>query len=66
MTPRELEQALEQLRMSDITFGQLIKYDQRSVRSWRSGQYPIPYPVAVLARLLVTGRITTQDVKETR
>ena len=66
MTSRELELHLIKLDMTQTRFAQLMGYKPREVRYWIAGGHPIPVPVAILARLLMLGRITVTEIDNVR
>jgi len=56
MTPDELRAAVDldgKLKISQEGFGRLVGVRGRTVRSWLSGEFPVPKVVALLVRLML-------------
>ena len=62
MTGKELELILLKLDLSQTAFGDLLGYEPRTVRYWIANQTHVPPPVAVLARLMWTGELTSAQI----
>lgn len=64
MSPDELVHALHALKLSQEGAARLIGHTGRGMRRWIAGDRSIPPTVAILIRLLVSGKITPDDVRE--
>jgi DNA-binding transcriptional regulator YiaG len=61
MTPTQFRAALDRLGLSQVRAATIFGVTDRASRSWALGENKIPHAVAVLLRLLVTGKITIAD-----
>lgn len=52
MTPKELQQIIDELHVSRGRFGLLLGATRRSGENWTDPERKVPGPVATLARLL--------------
>jgi DNA-binding transcriptional regulator YiaG len=48
MAPIQLRRSLRRLGLSQMELARRLKVDGRTVRSWVSGRYPVPEPIALL------------------
>jgi hypothetical protein len=48
MTEKQFNAALAKLGYTNVTFGELIETNDRTVRRWASGQWPVPKTIALL------------------
>jgi hypothetical protein len=64
MTPVELHAALESLNLTHQQLAHLLGYDERTI--WLAGDRGIPSAVAILVRLLISGKISFRDVDKAR
>ncbi|MEH2525835.1 MULTISPECIES: hypothetical protein [unclassified Bradyrhizobium] len=65
MTTDEFRAAVDingKLKISQEGFGRLLAVRGRTVRSWASGEYPVPKVVALLVRLMVKHKIAAADL----
>ena len=63
MTANQFRIALDRLKLSQLGAARLLKADERTARRWALGERSIPVAVAVLLRLLISGKITVADVE---
>lgn len=63
MTANQFRTAIDRLGLSQVGAARLFGADPRTGRRWALGERPVPGCVAILLRLLVTGKITIEDVK---
>jgi DNA-binding transcriptional regulator YiaG len=66
MTPVELHAALESLNLTYQQLARLLGYDERTVRYWLAGDRGIPSAVAILVRLLISGKTSFRDVDKAK
>ena len=66
MTPTQFRTALDRMDLSDARFACLVGAHERTPHSWAAGRRSVPESVAILVRLLLSGRITTDDVEKAR
>lgn len=52
MTCKQLREALDELGITQVGFARFIGVDERTVRSWVGGLYPVPRYVEILVDLL--------------
>lgn len=64
MKPKQFNAALEQLELTQVGAAELLGFSPRTARSYAAGDTPIPEPTAKLLRLLVTGKVTFEDVED--
>lgn len=62
MTPTEYRTALADAGLTQVGAARLFRVNGRTSRSWASGRYPIPHVVAMILRLLASGRIGMDDL----
>jgi hypothetical protein len=65
MTAKQFQTAIDRLGLSQVGAAKLFGADPRTARRWALGERSIPEPIAILLRLMLTGKITAQDVEET-
>lgn len=63
MTTKQFRNALDRLALSQLGAARLFGSDARTARRWALGEAPIPKAIAILLRLLLTGKITIKDVE---
>lgn len=66
MTPTQFRAALSRLELSQLGAARLVGADPRTARRWALGERTVPECVAILLRLLIAGKITTDDVDAVR
>jgi hypothetical protein len=62
MTPAQYKKAIASLGLSQRVAGTLFSVDERTSRRWALGERPIPPCVAIVLRLLASGKVTMDDV----
>lgn len=63
MSPTQFRAALDSLDLSQVGAARLFGYaDGRAIRRYISGERGIPPPVAILLRLMLTDKITADDI----
>jgi DNA-binding transcriptional regulator YiaG len=63
MTGPHLQTALDKIGLTQMGFSRFIGVGGRTVRSWISGEYPVPKTVALLVGLMVKTRTKPEDMK---
>jgi DNA-binding transcriptional regulator YiaG len=63
MTGDAFKAALENIGISQMGFSRLIDVGGRTVRSWISGQFPVPKVVALLVNLMLKTKTAPDDLK---
>jgi DNA-binding transcriptional regulator YiaG len=63
VTPLQLRTALGKTGFSQVGFARTIQRSGRTVRSWVSGQFPVPTEIAMLLNLMVDTDSTEKDLK---
>jgi len=63
MTANQFRAALDRLNLSQIGAARLFGTDPRTARRWALGERSIPECVAIVLRLLLAGKITTDDIE---
>jgi hypothetical protein len=66
MTPNQFRSTLDRLGLSQAGAAALVGADPRTGRRWALGERAVPECVAILLRLLVAGKITTDDIEAAR
>lgn len=66
MTAKQFQAAIDRLGLSQLGAARLIDADGRTARRWALGERSVPPAVAILLRLLVAGKITTDDIDNVR
>ena len=63
MTPAQFRSALKKLAISQVKVASLLGIDQRTVRRYAAGDAEIPESVAIILRLLLSGKIKLEDLR---
>lgn len=63
MTPAQFRSALKRAELTQTAFAELLGHPSRQARRWASGEAEIPRSVAVLLRLLSSGKISLDDLR---
>lgn len=63
MTPKQFQAAIDRLGLSQVAAARLIGADPRTARKWAAGDNAVPECVAILLRLLMSGKITVADIE---
>lgn len=66
MTATQFRAALSRLDLSQIGAARMVGADPRTARRWALGERPIPECVAILLRLMLSGKITADDIERAR
>jgi len=67
MTAAQFRAALSRLQLSQLGAGRLFGAESdRTPRRWASGERSVPEPVAILLRLMITGKVSVEDVENAR
>lgn len=64
MTANQFRTALSRLKLSQLEAARIVKAEGRTVRRWAAGDRSVPECVAILLRLMQTGKITAEEIKE--
>jgi DNA-binding transcriptional regulator YiaG len=63
MSGEQLDKAITKLGFSQSSFSRTIQVNDRTVRSWISGQYPVPTVVAMLVNLMIETEATVENLQ---
>jgi DNA-binding transcriptional regulator YiaG len=63
MTGEQFDKALIKLGFSQSSFSRTIQVNDRTVRSWVSGQFAVPTVVAMLVNLMADTKSTAENLK---
>jgi hypothetical protein len=63
MTPKQFQAAIDRLGLSQVRAAKLFGADPRTARRWALGERDVPECVAIVLRLLLSGKITIEDVE---
>jgi DNA-binding transcriptional regulator YiaG len=63
MTSREFTTALAKLGITQIALATKLVTNERTVRRWTSGDWPVPPPVALLLNLMLDTNKTVDDLR---
>lgn len=63
MTANQFRSALSRLKLSQRRAARLFHADERTARRWALGERAIPSSIAILLRLLLTGKIAVHDIE---
>jgi DNA-binding transcriptional regulator YiaG len=63
MTGAHLQAALDKIGLTQMGFSRFIGVGGRTVRSWISGEYPVPKTVALLVNLMVKTKSKPEEMK---
>lgn len=66
MTANQFRAALGRLDLSQAGAANLVGADPRTGRRWALGERQVPQCVAILLRLLMSGKITVDDINGAR
>lgn len=66
MTATQYRAALDKLGLSQRGLAALMAVNERTSRAWALGQSAIPECVAILLRLMLSGKITADDIERAR
>lgn len=63
MTARQFQVAIDRLGLSQVGAARLFGSDPRTARRWALGERSVPEPIAILLRLMLAGKVTTDDIR---
>ena len=66
MTANQFRTALDRLHLSQLEAARLFKSNDRTVRRWAIGERGVPPTVAILLKLMLSGKITADDLRNVR
>ena len=64
MTPDEMKQLRERKRLSVKDMATLLGVTRQVIYNWESGQQVPQHPAVILYRLMASGKLTTDDIRE--
>jgi DNA-binding transcriptional regulator YdaS (Cro superfamily) len=64
MTSDQFRDIIGALGLSQLRASKLFGVDARTGRRWALGERSVPTTVAMLLRLVLSGKITVQDIRE--
>jgi DNA-binding transcriptional regulator YiaG len=62
MSSAELRFALGIVGINQSAFARWIRKEDRTIRSWLSGKYPVPQEIAYLLKLLIRTGLRPEDI----
>lgn len=63
MTAVQFRSALDRLALSQLGAARLFQSNDRTVRRWAIGERSVPIGIAIVLRLMVSGKIAVKDVE---
>lgn len=63
MTANQFTRALDDLDLDNNSLADLLGYNNRSVRRWAAGLWPVPAAVAYLLNLMLDTESTVDDLR---
>lgn len=63
MTENQFSAALIKLGFNQQSFARTLGCNDRTVRSWISGRLSVPRHVSILLRMMITQKMTPEDVE---
>lgn len=63
MTPEQYRTSIAALGLTQVSAAYLFGVDARTSRRWALGERPVPGSVVKLLRLMLTGRLSLDDVR---
>jgi hypothetical protein len=63
MTHGQFNRALVQLGITQIALAERLATNERTVRRWMTGDWPVPVPVALLINLMLSTNSNIEDLK---
>lgn len=63
MSAEEYKTAIHKLGMSQEAAAAPLGIGKRTSQGYALGEYPVPFAVAAILRLLVAGKITAKDIE---
>lgn len=63
MTAKQFQNAIDRLGLSQVGAARLLGADPRTARRWALGERSIPEPIAILLRLMLAGKIVSDDIE---
>jgi hypothetical protein len=63
MDGAQMQDALDVIGFSQVGFAKTVGYNDRSVRLWIAGKYPVPRIVAMLLNLMIDTDSTEEDLR---
>lgn len=64
MTPTDFRSIIEGLHLTQMEASRVLGVSGRAVRAWIAGDRAIPEPLAKLLRLLASGAVTVDQVRD--
>jgi DNA-binding transcriptional regulator YiaG len=63
VTPKQFSKTLTLLGMTQMGFARIIRRNDKTVRDWISGRYPLPTEIAILLNLMLDTKSTQEDLR---
>jgi DNA-binding transcriptional regulator YiaG len=63
MTGAQMQTALDKIGFNQVGFAKTIAVNDRTVRLWIAGKWPVPRVVAMLLNLMIKTQSTAADLK---
>ena len=63
MTKSQFNKALLHLGITQTALAALLETNERTVRRWMSGDWPVPVPVALLLNLMLDTGSSTENLR---
>ena len=64
MTGPDFCSKLQKIGFSQVGFARKIRQNERTIRNWISGSYPVPTVVAMLINLMIKTNSDKNDLRE--
>ncbi len=61
MTAKQFQASIDRLGLSQVRAAKLFRADPRTARRWARGS--VPETVAILIRLMLSGKLTADDIR---
>jgi hypothetical protein len=63
MTGAQMQAALDEIGFNQVGFAKTIAKNDRTVRHWIAGSYPVPREIAMLLNLMIKTQSTEADLQ---
>jgi hypothetical protein len=63
MTSRQFTKAMTQMGITQIALAEKLATNERTVRRWMTGDWPVPVPVALLINLMIDSNKSLEDLR---
>jgi plasmid maintenance system antidote protein VapI len=63
MNVNQFNAALKKLDLDNTELANILQINDRTIRRFASGQWPVPVPIAMLLNLMIKTNSTKEDLK---